>query len=158
MVKKRRHPCSLWSDIIRYVLTIRTVEIAFQVSSGKILLLLGEGGNKIIQTHSFFWKAEEGLLQISSAQPATFSFVWTRFCLWPQYFSFAFSSPVYTLLPVLHSKTASKLAQQTKIVHSDLPNDHQKTSHLPSPEQLWQILALPVVFRGGFTLKHNSGQ
>lgn len=57
-----------------FVLTIRAEEIAFQVSSGKLLLLLGDSGNKFIQTHSFFWKSEEGLLQISSAQPATFSF------------------------------------------------------------------------------------
>lgn len=158
MVKKRRYSSSLWSDIMMYILTIRTEEIAFQVSSGKILLLLGYGGNKIIQTHSFFSETEEGLLQISCAQPATFSFAWTTFCLWLQCFPFAFFPPVYTLLPVLDSKTASKLAWQTKIVHSDLPSDHQKTSHLTSPEQLWQLLALPVVFCGGFTLKHNSGQ
>lgn len=150
MVKKGRYSCSLWSDIIMYVLTIRTEEIAFQVSSGRsyfdwVVVAI----NKFIQTHFFFWKSEEGLLETSSAQPATFSFARIRFCLWLQCFSYAFFPPVYTLLPVLDSKTASKLARQTKIVHSDLSSDHQKTSHLASPEQLWQLLALLWYFVEG---------
>lgn len=89
---------------------------------------------EFIQTHSFFWKSEEGLLETSSAQPATFSFAWIRFCLWLQCFSYAFFLAVCTLLPVLIQKL--------------LPNLHDK--------QKLSVLIYLVTIRKHLTWHHQS--
>lgn len=117
---------------------------------GKILLWLDSGGNNWIHTDSFF------LLEIRGRTTRNFlcSASYILLCLdkvllvAPMLFLCFFSGCLY-FAPCTDSKTASKLARQTKIVRSDLSSDHQKTSHLASPEQLWQLLALLWYFVEG---------
>lgn len=63
--KEKKVSCSLLAGIIIQVLTVRTQEIAFQVSSGKILFWLGGGVgnkqlNKQIHTDLFFLLEDRG--------------------------------------------------------------------------------------------------